>query len=206
MLREDAGRQRLALWAQWLAGEAVWSSPRVWDWVLDAALSVGLADYANIQLVHPRLRGLELVAQRGFQRPFLEYFRFVADENSACGWALTRQRPVMVEDVADSPLFANRPQLEVMLDAGIRAVKSLPLIGSEGRVLGMLSVHYRQPNGQAPGTSQSLKVLARTIGLAMERAIGVRDHSFVRGLKPSGASQAAQNGLGWCGGRSGKLN
>src|SRR5262245_44296416 len=146
LLREEFTHLRLASWEQWLANDDVWSSSRIWDWVLDAALTVGSADYANIQLVHPRLRGLELMAQRGFQLPFLEFFRFVSDDHSACGAALKRQRPVIVEDVSNSLIFANTPQLEVILDAGVRAVKSLPLMGHSGRMLGMLSVHYRRPN------------------------------------------------------------
>jgi GAF domain-containing protein len=169
LLAKDVAQVRLAGWVTWLTIDDVWRSGCVWDWVLEAALSVGSANYANIQLVHPRLPGLELIAQRGFQRPFLEFFRFVADHHSACGMALKRQRPVLVNDVANSPIFAHTPQLEVILDAGVRAVKSFPLISCKGQTLGMLSVHYAQPNGERLGETARLKMLARTIALAMER-------------------------------------
>src|SRR5215469_11635423 len=98
MLRREFARVRLEWWVKLLAMDDFWSSGRAWEYVLDAALSVGSADFANVQLVHPRLFGLELITHRGFRRPFLEFFRFVADDNSACGAALKRRRPVIVGD------------------------------------------------------------------------------------------------------------
>jgi hypothetical protein len=192
LLRTELAQARLAWWEQWLANDEVWSSSRIWDWVLDAALSVGLADYANVQLVHPRLRGLELKAQRGFQRPFLEFFRFVSEDHSACGMALKRHCPIMVNDVATSSIFANTPQLEVVLDAGVRAVQSLPLIGCNGQMLGMLSVHYREPNAERSGTCADLQVLARTISLALERhSIGASGCSLPVFMKHSSRKPVA---------------
>src|SRR5215469_15621836 len=107
LLRTDLCQHKLAMWRKWLSNDDVCRNNRFWDWVLDAAISVGLADFANIQLVHPRLSGLELKAQRGFQRPFLEFFRFVNDDHSACGAAFKRQRPVIVQDITNSPVFAH---------------------------------------------------------------------------------------------------
>ena len=168
-LRSDSAYVRLTLWTNWLSKNDLWSDSRAWEWVLDAAMCVGSADYANVQLVHPRLQGLELTAQRGFHPPFLKFFRFVTDSHSACGAALKRRRPVVVGDVTDSSIFARPPQLEVILDAGVRAVTSVPLIGEKGRMLGMLSVHYREPHGNKNGEVTGLKVLAHTIGLAIEK-------------------------------------
>jgi GAF domain-containing protein len=169
LLRGDLCRIRLERWVKWLAIEDVWSSHRIWDWVLDAAISVGSADYANVQLIHPRLGGLELMAHRGFQQPFVEFFRYVSDTRSACGTALKRGRPIIVEDVANSRVFSQTSQLEVVLDAGVRAVKSLPLVGSHGRMMGMLSVHYRHPYPDRNGEGEYLRVLARAIGKKMEQ-------------------------------------
>jgi GAF domain-containing protein len=133
------------------------------DSALDAALSVASADCANIQLIHPDRRGLVLIAQRGFEPPFLDFFAYVDDSRSACGVALRERRPVVVEDVTRSPIFAQTPGLAVMLGAGIRAVTSTPLIGNTGEILGMLSVHYRRPHADLDSDPTRLQALASAI-------------------------------------------
>jgi GAF domain-containing protein len=45
--------------------------------------------------------------------------------------------------VSTSPVFAGMPALEVLLSAGVRAVQTTPLVGRSGRLVGMLSTHYR---------------------------------------------------------------
>jgi len=145
-MREEAAQMRLHLWLERLKQLHMWVNlDTALEHALDAVLSVGSADCANIQLVHPRWRGLELKAQRGFGQPFLHFFEFVNDVNTACGVALKEHRPVFVEDVASSPIFLHTRTLEVMLDAQIRAVRSTPLIDDIGRLLGVCSVHYFQP-------------------------------------------------------------
>jgi GAF domain-containing protein len=87
---------------------------------------------------------LTIVAQRGFGPGFLEHFRTVGgDDTSACGRALRSCAPIAVVDVQQDPAFHGHR--EVMEIAGVRAVKSLPIVASDGRVLGMLSTHFRQP-------------------------------------------------------------
>src|ERR1700704_3472346 len=68
--------------------------------VLDAAIELLHADFGNTQLYNEDARKLEIVAQRGFQKEFLDYFRYVdADDGSICGQALKRQSRVIIEDV-----------------------------------------------------------------------------------------------------------
>jgi GAF domain-containing protein len=43
-------------------------------------------------------------------------------------------------------VFAGKPSLEVMLQAGVRAVLSVPLVTSRGSVLGMISTHFKKPH------------------------------------------------------------
>jgi hypothetical protein len=64
---------------------------------------------------------------------------------AACGAALKGAERITVEDVADSQVFFGTPALEVILDAGARAVQSTPLFYDAGRILRMLSTHYRHP-------------------------------------------------------------
>jgi hypothetical protein len=102
-----------------------------------------------------------------------------------------------VGDVAESRIFAQTAQLEVILDAGVRAVKSLPLIGSKGQMLGMLSVHYRRPHRDSHGNngnSASLIVLAAAIGLAVERRAGqAKDYRLPRARANSTAPAKTVN-------------
>jgi hypothetical protein len=58
---------------------------------------------------------------------------------------LQHARRVVVEDVAESPVFRDTPALPVVLDAGARAVQSMPLIGPSGRPLGVFSTHWHRP-------------------------------------------------------------
>jgi hypothetical protein len=68
--------------------------------VIDAAIAVMHADMANIQLFDPDSGGLKIVAQHGFQKPFLEFFNHVHAGEAACGTALKIGKRVIVEDVA----------------------------------------------------------------------------------------------------------
>src|SRR5438067_122524 len=107
--------------------------------ILDAAIALTAADKGNIQLIDPPSRALVIAVQRGFDPPFLKFFERVSDDSSACGAAMERGKHVLVEDVQQSAVFAGKPSLEVMLQAGVRAVLSVPLVSSRGTVFGMIS-------------------------------------------------------------------
>ena len=129
------------------------------------AIRVSGADKGNTQLVDPATGKLRIVAQRGFGRPFLEFFEIVDDEESACGSALVAGTPVWVADVASSPIFAGTAALEVMLGAGARAVASVPVRAHEGGdVLAMISVHCRQPTVWTEQHRQQLAAVAAATG------------------------------------------
>ena len=136
--------------------------------ILDAAIEITGADMGNIQLLDGD--SLKIVAQRGFEAPFLACFNTVHEGLAACGTALQRGERIIVEDVFASPLFAGSPAGDVMLAAQARAVQSTPLITRSGRVLGMFSTHYRTPHRPAQHELRLLDVLARQAADAIERA------------------------------------
>jgi len=131
------------------------------------AIRVSGADTGNAQLVDPANGALRIVAQQGFKRPFLNFFAIVHDEESACGTALAAGEPVWVPEVARSPIFAGTPALDVMLDAGSRAVASMPVRGYDGHVIAMISVHYHQPTTWTAQQRQQLAVIAAETGRLM---------------------------------------
>jgi hypothetical protein len=115
--------------------------------MMDAAIGCALegtgADRGNIQIAAPD--GLRIVAQRGFHKPFLDFFQVVSHEGSACGVAMRHGCRIVVEDVRTDPIFAGTAGGAVMERAGALAVQSTPIVSSTGWMLGMLSTHYERP-------------------------------------------------------------
>lgn len=115
----------------------------VLDGIVEAAIGVGAADACDLQVYDDASRSLRMAGHRGFSDEFLGYFATVdASAPTACAVALATGRPVLIDDVTRSPIFADRVTLEVILAAGTRAVQSYPLYDERGTTLGVLSFHY----------------------------------------------------------------
>ncbi|KAJ3053330.1 hypothetical protein HK102_011721, partial [Quaeritorhiza haematococci] len=110
--------------------------------IVDAAIAVTAADMGNIQLLDRGCSTLRIVASRGFEAPFLEFFNVVHDGQAACGSAMRSRERFVFGDVTASPAFEGTPALDVLLGSGVRAVQSTPLVGRSGQLVGMLSTHY----------------------------------------------------------------
>ena len=114
----------------------------------DAIDAVG-ADFGNLQLVNRRTHTLGIAVQRGFGIDFLDHFRSVGlRDGSACGRAFRHRATTLIANIADDEGFATHR--DIARSAGFRAVQSTPLITRSGRLLGMLSVHFRTPRSAAP--------------------------------------------------------
>ena len=139
--------------------------------ILDAAIEITGAQMGNIQLLDGD--SLRITAQRGFDRPFLEFFASVHGDQAACGAALQRGERVIVDDVLNSPIFVGTPALDVMIAAGARAVQSTPLVSRSGRLLGMFSTHYRRaPQQPSERVLRLLDILARQAADLIEHKQG----------------------------------
>jgi hypothetical protein len=125
---------------------------------LDAAVEGTGADMGNIQL--SRADGLVIVAQRGFDTPFLDFFSCVGNEG-ACGAARRDARRVVVTDVQSDPIFVGTDAAPVMERACVRAVQSTPLVGAAGEILGVLSTHYEKPRELRPQEFEVLDHIAQ---------------------------------------------
>jgi len=134
---------------------------------LDAALAVAGTDLGNVQLLDPS-GALRIAAQRGFERPFLEFFAEVRGVESACGVALMLGRQYAVFDVTTHAVFRGTEAAEVLLAAGARAVESTPILRASGAPLGMLSVHHRCPGTPDDAVLALLARVARRAGTLLE--------------------------------------
>ena len=122
------------------------ADPNRLELILKTAIESTGADMGNIQVLDVREKALRIRAQWGFRQPFLDFFASVHDERGAsCGAALQSAQRVVVGDVTKSGIFAGTTALEVLLDAGVRACQSTPLITPSRKLIGMLNTHYRKP-------------------------------------------------------------
>lgn len=110
----------------------------------EGAMSLCGADFGNVQLWSPARGGLRIACQSGFDPDFLRYFSVVDGDTSACGRAATEGAQTVIADVEEDEAFA--PHRDIAAASGFRAVQSTPLTGAEGRFVGVISTHFRNPH------------------------------------------------------------
>jgi len=133
----------------------------IFDTVLERGLELTGAAFGNIQTMNWQTGCLEIAVQRGFQQEFLKFFERVgADDQSVCAHALRVRGQVFIEDVSSDKDFSPLSR-EIVLNAGVCAVLSTPIVSSSGAFIGMLSTHY--PHVHMPSVSEMevTKALAR---------------------------------------------
>jgi PAS domain S-box-containing protein len=146
------------------------SNGGLYDHVLDAAVDLMSADMGSMQVFHPERGELRLLAERGFNPGSAAHFEWVRpDSASPCGMALAAGCRVIVPDIETSEVLARSADLDALRRAGIRACLSTPLVARAGRLLGMISTHWRKPHRPTEGELQPLDVLARQAADLIER-------------------------------------
>ncbi|WP_437603182.1 PAS domain-containing protein [Sorangium sp. So ce590] len=86
----------------------------------------------------------------------------------SCGTAAHRRAPVVVEDIATDPLWADFRHLALPL--GLRACWSTPILSSKGEVLGTWAVYRPSPGAPTPADEEVVRVATRLAAIAIERA------------------------------------
>lgn len=135
--------------------------------ILDGAMSLTGADFGNVQLLDPLSGALRIVTQSGFGSEFTDYFAAVDDDHSACGRAARQCAQTVIADVTTDPDFA--PHREIAAAAGFRAVQSTPMADSAGRLIGMVSTHFRRPGRPADQDLRTLELFGDIAGEAVAR-------------------------------------
>ena len=141
--------------------------------VLDIAIGITRADMGTLQRFDERTDCLTIVASRGFSSEALAYFGIVRrDTNTTCAAALMRRMRVFVEDVSTSYLFVGTRELDMLRAGGISAAQSTPLISSSGRLWGVFTTHFHNPQIEREFDPAPLDRLAVQVADSLERREG----------------------------------
>lgn len=115
--------------------------------IVEAARQLLRADFASLQMLSGAehgLRRLDLIAHCGFSLAAAEHWRVVhIDSTTSCGAAWARGERVIVPDAETCPDFAGTADLDVFRETGIRAMQTTPLRARDGKIIGMISTHWR---------------------------------------------------------------
>lgn len=131
----------------------------IYSMIVETAINIMQADRGTIQLFDGN-SVLRIIAHRGLDQSFLNYFNSAHESQSSYGLDLKQHKHIIIKDVTQSP-FIESQSLEVMLTAGIRAVQSIPLFSRTGQLLGMLSTYHRTPHQPDERALQLLDLLVQ---------------------------------------------
>lgn len=142
----------------------------LYDRVLDAAIALMSADMGSMQTFYPEQGELRLLAWRGFHPESAAFWERVhLDSACACGMALSLGRRIILPDTETCDSMAGTGDLDAYRRSNIRAVQSTPLVSRSGRLLGMISTHWREPHQPTERALRSLDILARQAADLIER-------------------------------------
>ena len=136
--------------------------------ILDAAVESQGAQMGLIWLHEPQTGGLIARASRGFSAESLLAFDRIrpGSRGGSAGKAFARRSRWVIEDVEGDADFA--PFLEGSRAAGFRAIHSTPIVTRSGELLGVLSVHFREPHVPGRGDMQVGDMCARHVADVVE--------------------------------------
>lgn len=140
----------------------------IYDELLNASVKIMNSDLASLQLYHQEAKTLTLVANRNFHPLSASYWHTVsADSGSVCGEALRNGLRIVVSDI-EAEDFA-KSELSIFRHSGIRAVQSTPLLSRNGKIIGMISTHWKAPRVLSDDDFIFFNLLARQAADIIER-------------------------------------
>ena len=91
----------------------------------------------------------------------------VGPSAGSCGTAAYCGEPMIVEDIATDPLWAD--SREAALSYSLRACWSTPIFSSQGKVIGTIAMYYREPRCPSPRDQETVEQITHLAGIAIER-------------------------------------
>ena len=142
----------------------------VYEQLLDAAMALMKADAASVQMLDPEGLRLRLLASRNFHPESAAHWQWVdTGSKTSCGMALDTNSRFVIEDAESWAQMAKTQDLLEYRRSGVRSSQSTPLIGRNGKRLGMISTLWREPHRPTSSDFDLFDVLARQAADLIER-------------------------------------
>lgn len=149
------------------------NSNALYEKVLAAAVALMRSDFGSMQMYYPeRGKGgeLHLIAHHGFDPEATRVWEWVGVETpSSCGAVLRSGRRAVVPDLDECSWIAGTAGLREYQKAGIRAAQSTPLLSRSGKLLGMISTHWKDAHQPSERDFRMLDIVARQAADLIER-------------------------------------
>ena len=130
------------------------------------------SDAACLQMLAADDTSLRLPAWTNFHPDCVPFWAQVAaGAGSTCSKALSDNQRVVVTDIEACEFMAGTQEQLEYRRAGVRGVQSTPLRSRTGRLLGMLSTHWRTPHTPSEDDFTLFDVLARQAADLIERTL-----------------------------------
>jgi PAS domain S-box-containing protein len=132
------------------------------------------SDFASLQILYPE-RGsggeLRLLAFHGFSPQAAAFWEWVGidSSNSTCGAALRTGKRVIAPDIEKCDFMTGSEDRAMYLQTGIQACQTTPLISRSGKIVGMISTHWREPHHPSERDLRMFDLLVRQAADLMER-------------------------------------
>src|SRR6185437_12381176 len=191
--READSRALAALGSEMIVAD---QPQAIYQKMVEAATVIMHSDFATMQLFHSD-RGeageLELLAQRGFDPEVAKFWQWVSGKSTCvCGLTLRDGARVIISDAARYPRLDDS-QKAAYHTAGILAMQSTPLTSRSGKLLGMISTHWRRPYQPTEGELSNFDILARQAADVIERT---QTEDALRESEQQLSAMFAQAGVG----------
>ncbi|HEX2453732.1 MAG TPA: PAS domain-containing protein [Vicinamibacterales bacterium] len=127
----------------------------------DTLGSVLLLDEDQLHIRHGAAPSLPQSFTRGIDG------QAIGERAGSCGTAAFRRKPVMVENIATDPLWADYRQLAIA--HGLRACWSTPILDAHGNLLGTFALYFRRPAQPSPADLRLIEMATHTAAIAITR-------------------------------------
>jgi PAS domain S-box-containing protein len=142
----------------------------LYEQIMETAMAVMRADFCSIQILDEEHDQLSLLAWKNFHPDAAKFWRTVSAGNGeTCGAALQHGERIVVPDVRAAAFLQGSESQKYWALSGIVAFQSTPLTTREGRMLGMISTHWREVHTADERELRLFDILARQAADYIER-------------------------------------